>query len=158
MFAIQPATWRDINELHHLERVCFDRDAWPYLDLMAVLTLPHYVRFKAVVAEQLAGFIAGEPHKRKGEGWVTTVGVLPEFRNQGIARALMAVCEQALGMPVIRLCVRSSNLAAQNLYLQLGYRQVSTWKNYYSGNESAFVFEKTILNQEKGDGDAHQRA
>jgi ribosomal-protein-alanine N-acetyltransferase len=144
VFTILPATWRDINELHHLEKVCFDRDAWPFLDLFVVLTFPTNVRYKAVVNDRMVGFIAGDPGRRDGVGWVTTVGVLPEYRNQGIATALLAACENALQMPAVRLCVRRSNQDAQHLYVRLGYQQISTWRNYYSGKEDALVFEKTV--------------
>ena len=52
---IQPATWRDLNSLRHLERLCFPKDAWPLLDLVGVLTLPNVVRLKA---ERTAGLAA----------------------------------------------------------------------------------------------------
>ena len=47
---IEPATWRDLNALRHLEKVCFPLDAWPLWDLVGVLTLPNVVRLKAMVA------------------------------------------------------------------------------------------------------------
>lgn len=151
-FSISPATWRDVKELHRLEEVCFEKDAWPMLDLIAVLTLPASVRYKATVDEKMVGFIAGDQHHREKVGWVTTVGVLPEYRNQGIATALMLVAETSLGMPRVRLCVRRTNLSAQRLYTRLGYRQIDTWRHYYSGREDALVFEKEIDAGEPPDG------
>ena len=60
MFEIQQAGLRDLKELHALEHACFDQDAWTYLDLIGVLTLPATVRLKAVIEEKMVGFIAGD--------------------------------------------------------------------------------------------------
>ncbi len=143
-FSISPATWRDVKELHRLEQICFEKDAWPMLDLIAVLTLPASIRYKATIEDRMVGFIAGDQHHRENVGWVTTVGVLPEYRNQGIATALMLVAETNLQMPKVRLCVRRTNIDAQKLYIRLGYRQIDTWRHYYSGREDALVFEKDV--------------
>ncbi len=114
------------------------------LDLLAVLTFPNTVRIKAVTGDKMAGFIAGDINSREQVGWITTIGVLPEYRKKGIGTALLAACEKELGMPKVCLCVRVSNVTAQHLYLMRGYRQVKTWKAYYADGEDAFVFEKSI--------------
>ncbi len=141
-YQIDTASWRDLNSLRQLERACFGQDAWPLLDLIAVLTFPATVRLKATVGEQLAGFIAGDIHTGNSVGWITTLGVLPEYRRQGIARALLAACEALIVTPRLRLSVRRSNFAAQELYRQAGYTQVDVWRNYYVGGEDALVLEK----------------
>jgi hypothetical protein len=35
---IQTASLRDLSALRRLEHACFEKDAWPLLDLIAVLT------------------------------------------------------------------------------------------------------------------------
>ena len=45
IYDIQSANWRDLFALSALEKVCFDQDAWPLLELMGVLTFPGVVRF-----------------------------------------------------------------------------------------------------------------
>jgi ribosomal protein S18 acetylase RimI-like enzyme len=141
-FQIDAASWRDLNSLRQLERACFDHDAWPLLDLIAVLTLPGTVRLKATVGDQVVGFIAGDIRGRDGIGWITTLGVLPGHRRKGIARALLACCEEQMTMPRLRLSVRRSNDAAQELYRQAGYTQVDVWRRYYTGGEDGLVLEK----------------
>ena len=125
-----------------LERECFREDAWPLLDLVGVLTFPNVVRLKAVAPEKMVGFIAGDMRPREGLGWITTIGVLPPFRRRGIAFALLANCEEAMGMPVVRLCVRRSNLSAQQLYQKAGYQPDGVWERYYSDREDALVLQK----------------
>jgi ribosomal protein S18 acetylase RimI-like enzyme len=139
---ILPANLLDLGQLRHVEHACFPKDAWPLLDLMAVLTWPEVVRLKAVVDDQMVGFIAGDPRRSEGMAWIATLGVLPEYRRQGIARALLLECEQHLGTPRLRLCVRNDNEGAIRLYEQEGYTRVGTWKKYYNDGGDALVMEK----------------
>ena len=141
-FQIETASWHDLNSLRQIEKECFTEDAWPLLDLIAVLTFPNVVRLKAVVDGHMIGFAGGDPKPSEGVGWITTLGVLPAFRRQGIARALLEACEEHLGLPRINLSVRRSNLAAIELYQRAGYHQTGVWPHYYYGGEDALVLEK----------------
>ncbi len=144
-YKIAPATWRDLNALRQIEKACFPIDAWPLFDLIGVLTLPNVVRLKAVVYEkgvsQMVGFIAGDIHA-DGVAWIATIGVLPNYRGQGIGAALLTACENQLKAPVIRLCVRQSNEVAIHMYRRFGYTQADLWRGYYEDGENALVMEK----------------
>jgi len=63
---------------------------------MAVLTFPDVIRLKAVVDGKMVGFIAGDPRRSEGMAWIATLGVLPEYRRQGIARQLLLACEKTV--------------------------------------------------------------
>jgi len=141
-FHIVRAGWQDLNDLRKLEDICFGEDSWPLWDLIAVLTMPKVVRLKAVVDDKMAGFIAGDPHPREQLGWIATLGVLPAYRRLGIAEALLAKCEEELGLPRVRLSVRRSNEAALALYQKASYQMVETWRRYYHSGEDALVLEK----------------
>ena len=132
----------DISPLRKLEQISFGADAWPLLDIIAVLASPNVVRLKAVDHGQMVGFIAGD--KIDGIGWVATVCVLPDHRRRGIGRALLEACEQQLHLERLRLCVRESNLEAIRLYEKLGYRVVDTWHQYYKDRSNALVMEKDL--------------
>jgi ribosomal protein S18 acetylase RimI-like enzyme len=140
---ILPATLRDLGTLRRLEQACFPKDAWPLLDLMAVLTWREVIRLKAVVDGRMVGFIAGDPRRTEGLGWIATLSVLPEFRRQGIARALLRECEKRLLTARLRLCVRLENTGAIRLYEQEGYSRVGTWTKYYNDGGDALVMEKS---------------
>jgi len=137
---ILPANLLDLNTLRKLEQACFPRDAWPLLDLLAVLSLPNVIRLKAVEAGELIGFIAGD--QRDSIAWVATIGVLPQFRNRGVGRALMEACEGRFRLARIRLCVREGNFSAIHLYEKLGYQTVDTWYRYYNDGANGVVMEK----------------
>ena len=139
---VEPATWRDLNQLRNIEKICFPQDAWPLWDLIGVLTLPNVVRLKAVTGDRMVGFIAGDLRPSEQMAWIATVGVLPEYRGRGIGEALIRACEEQLGIPTIRLSVRLSNEGAVRLYQRLGYQRVGIWPTYYLDGEDAVVMEK----------------
>lgn len=139
---ILTATLRDLSGLRRVEQACFPKDAWPLLDLMAVLTWPDVVRLKAVEDGLMVGFVAGDPRPGQNVDWIATIGVFPDYQGRGIGRALLRACEAQLKQPRIRLCVRVSNESAIHLYQQEGYLSLETWKEYYNDKESALVMEK----------------
>lgn len=150
---ILPATLRDLRPLHRIEHACFPKDAWPLLDLVAVLSYPDVVRLKAVVDGQMVGFVAGDLRRSAGLGWIATIGVLPEYRRRGIARTLLRECETRMNVSRLRLCVRTENLEAIQLYEQEGYQRTDVWMKYYNDGGDALVMEKTIpLPKQRPDG------
>jgi len=144
LFVIETATWRDLNALRHLEQVCFPQDAWPLWDLIGILTLPNVVRLRAAMDGKMIGFIAGDFRPSENLAWIATVGVLPEYRRQGIGEALVLACEQHLRVPEVRLSVRVSNLEAIHLYERLGYQKAGYWPAYYQDGEDALVMQKPL--------------
>ena len=141
---ITAASFLDINALNKLERACFEKDAWPFLDLVAVLTFPDVIRLKAIDEDgKMIGFVAGDPRPSEGFSWIATIGVAPEFRRRGIGRDLLRACESQLKTPHVRLSVRASNDCAIRLYEQEGYHRLDVWQSYYNDGEAAIVMEKT---------------
>jgi ribosomal-protein-alanine N-acetyltransferase len=136
------ASFLDLGALSKLERACFGKDAWPWLDLVAVLTFPDVVRLKAVEDGQMIGFVAGDPRPREGLAWIATIGVAPGFRRRGIGRDLLRACEAQLKQPRLRLSVRASNTGAMRLYEAEGYERVEVWQRYYDDGEAAIIMQK----------------
>jgi ribosomal protein S18 acetylase RimI-like enzyme len=143
---IQPASLRDLNALRRLEQACFEKDAWPLLDLIAVLTWPDVIRLKAVENGELIGFVAGDPRSSEDATWVATIGVHPRYQRRGIGRRLLRACEQKTKLPRMKLTVRMSNQGAISLYEEEGYRSVDIWKRYYNDGEDGLVMEKRLRN------------
>lgn len=138
------ATLRDLGPLRKLEQVCFGKDAWPVLDLIAVLTFSDVVRFKAVRDDQMIGFVAGDTRRHDGWAWIANIAVDPRYRRQGIGRALLLTCESKLHVPRVRLTVRLSNTAAIALYEKEGYKTADIWKGYYYDGEDGLMMEKIL--------------
>jgi ribosomal protein S18 acetylase RimI-like enzyme len=128
--------------VRELEKICFGRDAWPWIDTLAALTFPQTVRLKAIADDRVVGFIIGDRRRLKRTGWIASIGVHPDYRRRGIGRNLLEVCEDSLAMPRIRLSLRHSNDAALRLYRQAGYVRIDTWTRYYRDGEDAIIMEK----------------
>lgn len=78
------------------------------------------------------------------EGYVTNVAVLPEFRGQGIASALIAR-QMENDMEFITLEVRQSNLPALKLYEKSGFERVGIRPHFYSNpDENAVIMTRYI--------------
>ena len=141
---LQTATLRDLNVLRKLEKLCFEKDAWPLLDLIAVLTWPEIIRIKAIYDDKMIGFVAGEPRSSRKEFWIATIAVDPDYQRRGIVRTLLRACEEKAKLPRLKLTVRISNQGAIALYEEEGYRTVDIWKGYYVDGEDGLVMGKTI--------------
>ena len=141
---IAPASLRDVKGLHELEKICFQLDAWPLLDVIGILTLPQIIRLKAVDDQIMAGFIGIDLRRAQEVAWIATLAVHPDYRRKGLAARLLELGEARTTLPRIRLSVRQSNYPAISLYERFGYQQVDTWKKYYRGGDDALVFDKIL--------------
>ncbi len=141
---ILTASWRDLGDVLALEKVCFEKDPWPWIDVLAALTFPETVRLKAVADGRTVGFVVGDRRRREGTGWIASIGVHPDFRRHGIGRRLLDACEQELGLPRLRLTLRASNQGARRLYDLAGYAAVDVWRKYYYDGEDGVVMEKKV--------------
>ena len=85
-----------------------------------------------------------------GEAHITTLGVDPEHRRNGIGeRLLIALLSEAIirGAKHVALEVREGNLAARRLYGRFGFQQVDKRLNYYADNrENAIVLQVENVN------------
>jgi len=139
---ISKASWRDFSQVMHLEKECFPLDVWPMLDIMGVLSFPWFVRIKAMEGDKVVGFIAGEIKKAKIEGWISTIGILPDYQRLGIGKQLLKACEIKLNVPYVKLSVRESSHGAVEFYKTMGYTVIGVLKKYYKGGEDALVMQK----------------
>ena len=141
---IQSASLLDLNALRKLERICFEKDAWPLLDLIAVLTWPDVIRLKAVEEGEMIGFVACDPRPSQSAAWIATLAVDPRWQRRGIGRMLLHACEEKVSQPRMKLSVRISNYGAISLYEKEGYQTIDVWGRYYSDEEDALVMEKNL--------------
>ena len=83
------------------------------------------------------------------EAHIANFAVAPDHRNQGVGKYLFGECLthiQKLGGDQVSLEVRVSNMPAQHLYRQFGFRIVAIRKDYYiDDREDAYVFQLSNL-------------
>ena len=130
-----------------LERRCFS-DPWPEAIIAHELENDLSLWLCAVDGETVAGYIGSQTVL--GEADMMNVAVSPDYRRQGIGRALVLTLEKALQTQmqatVLTLEVRDSNAPAIALYDALGFTQVGLRKNYYQHpKEDARILRKELL-------------
>jgi ribosomal-protein-alanine N-acetyltransferase len=94
----------------------------------------------------MVGFVIGlvEPDHT---GHITTVGVAPDHRRRHLAKRLMAEVETGFrqrNVRIVRLEVRSLNIAAQKLYESLGYAITQRLPKYYSNGGDGLLMLKSL--------------
>jgi [ribosomal protein S18]-alanine N-acetyltransferase len=94
--------------------------------------------------EEIIGFIVFTINTEESE--ILNLVIKPARQRKGYGRILLSDALSKIekaGVKKIFLEVRQSNLAAQNLYLSLGFKKIGERKNYYrcdSGFENALLF------------------
>lgn len=139
---IIPLEHRHINDIARLEKVCFST---PWTTDSIVDAFAHGTNF--FVAENNSTVLGYAGLSAiLDEGYVTNIAVFPEFRNRGVATALINKLfsfAKENRLSFISLEVRPSNLEAVTLYEKLGFKQEGRRKNFYENpKEDALILTK----------------
>jgi len=140
---------------------------WPDLSLVIVEDKPtagHNSPFPGVTEENVVAYLLGKTEEQTSPsyrawtgrpfytesvtaGHVTSLAVMPAYRRQGLAAALMDQLHHQLNTDRVGLHVRPSNQAATRLYERLGYRVHERIPSYYHDGEDGYYMLK-MLKQE----------
>lgn len=122
-------TKADCLELSILDKECFSVP-WSEESFIEETENPVATYFLAKIDGKIVGYCG--VWLVYGEGQITNIAVLPEYRNKKIASALlekvMAHCKEA---DKIILEVRESNIPAISLYEKFGFVKAGIRKNFY---------------------------
>jgi len=147
-YDMRPLTVSQLDECWRLDQRCFvDGEAYSRETFDYLLTTSESVSYRAVTTSgAMAGFVIGlvEPDHT---GHITTIGIAPEHRRRGIASLLMQKVETGFrrrNVRLVRLEVRSANIPAQKLYLNLGYAVTQSLPRYYSNGGDGLLMVKSI--------------
>ncbi|MGN0531791.1 MAG: ribosomal protein S18-alanine N-acetyltransferase [Eubacterium sp.] len=130
-----------LDDVANIEKICFAHP-WSRQDLKNQLDLDTSHFLVAVENCSAVGYMGLQVFT--GEGYVTNVAVLPQYRQRGIAKALI---DEALknDMRFITLEVRESNTPAIKLYEKAGFKNVGTRPNFYTDPiEDAIIMTKNV--------------
>jgi ribosomal-protein-alanine N-acetyltransferase len=143
----------DVAAVHEIERLSF-RTSWPSYAFEQELRgnrLAHYIVARA--GERVVGF-AGV-WLMVDEAHITTFGVHPDWRRQGIGRQLLlnlVELSRTIGARRMTLEVRASNEAAQALYRAYGFEVAGRRPRYYTDDgEDALVMSTPELDDPRID-------
>ena len=136
---------RHIPAIAEIERQCFSTP-WTAQGLAEELGNPQAHFLAASESGTVAGYIGVQ--EICGEGYVTNVAVLPQYRRRGVGRALLLAALDGAGArncAFLSLEVRVSNLPAIRLYESLGFAAQGTRKSFYRDPaEDAIIYTKFL--------------
>jgi ribosomal-protein-alanine N-acetyltransferase len=128
-----------IDEVYNIEKICFVHP-WSYdaLENQVDISTSHFL--VAIVDDKVVGYMGLQIFDT--EGYVTNIAVLPEYRGQGIAKALITK-QMENQLSFMSLEVRESNIPAINLYTKMGFENVGIRPNFYTDpDENAIIMTK----------------
>lgn len=136
---------RDIDGMVKIERECFSLP-WSRESFGSAFEGDHTVFFGVFEGERIIAY-AGMQHFY-GDGAVTNVATLPEFRRMGAGKKLLCVLldfAENQGISTVSLEVRVSNAAAIAMYEKMGFVSLGIRKGFYSSpKEDALIMQKNV--------------
>lgn len=168
MIIIRKADYSDISKIVEIEKKCFTEDDCYPENILESLIEDTYI---AVIDFNIVGMISGLislPHgnsicqtipevPRILSKYIVQLAVLPEFRNKGIASALIKIFlenyrislnndynseDSRYDRTIVSLHTRISNINANNLYEKIGFENKCIVKNYYNNEDAYFKIIK----------------
>jgi [ribosomal protein S18]-alanine N-acetyltransferase len=140
-------TYREANAFDLPIFVSLDKELFPYSPWSASQYKEEFsspTRHFVVAVDQTQSIVgyAGVFAPGNAEADILTVGVVPEHRGKGIAKALMALITEwakAQGTTAMMLEVKVDNSEAIGLYESLGYSKLNIRKDYFGPGLDAQV-------------------
>jgi ribosomal-protein-alanine N-acetyltransferase len=140
-------TYREANAFDLPVFVSLDKQLFPYSPWSASQYKEEFsspTRHFVVAVDQAQSIVgyAGVFAPGAAEADILTVGVVPEHRGKGIAKALMALITEwanARGTTAMMLEVKVDNSEAIGLYESLGYSKLNIRKDYFGAGLDAQV-------------------
>ncbi len=142
----EPMHADDLQQVLAIENQCFE-DPWSATYFRLCVKRPrsneylYVARREQTVVGYIIFYIVHE------EAQILNIAVLPACQRQGIGKYLLASALemiQADGEREVFLEVAVSNLPAQYLYRQFGFRICGIRKNYYGRYKDAYVLRKGV--------------
>ena len=141
---INEATLDDVAEIVKIEQACFSTP-WTEQGISESIENENTHLYIALADGTVAGYMGVQIFS--GEGYVTNVATLPEYRRKGIAKALI---ERVLQneMDFLTLEVRESNAPAIALYESVGFERVGVRPHFYRNPDENAVLMTIELSEQ----------
>jgi ribosomal-protein-alanine N-acetyltransferase len=141
---------KDLDAVAMLETACFTMP-WKYRDFEEILTKTDRFYFVAVTCEEKKVIGGIMLTNIVGEGDISNVAVLEQYRNNHIATALLSTIMEFgisnCGITAFTLEVRSQNAAAIRLYENAGFVCEGVRPNFYDlPKDDALIMWKRYSN------------
>jgi len=136
----------DLPILQQIENICFQEERYSAEDLAAILEEDGFETILADADGPIGSAIVNYRQELIAAQLVS-LAVLPQYRGQGIAHALLVEAEgrvRARGARKMVLQVEVINVPAMNLYLHHGFNIEGVIGDYYGSGRDAFFMIKVL--------------
>ena len=142
----EPMLMEDLPQVLAIENRCFE-DPWSDTYFSLALKRPRSNEYFYVARRErtVVGYIIFCILQEEAQIW--NIAVSPACQRQGIGKYLLASALEMIhadGEREVLLEVAVSNLPAQYLYRQFGFRICGIRKDYYGRYKDAYVFRKGV--------------
>lgn len=143
-FDVVQLTKQDANGISLIEKVCF---AHPWSQKSIEDSFDNNtIFFGALCNNEIIGYCGIQTVC--GEGYITNIAVLAEYRKKGVGQALvdrLILFADQQKLAFITLEVRVSNLDAVSLYTKSGFKNMGIRKNFYRDpSEDAYIMTRQM--------------
>ncbi len=141
---LRPVRSGDLSAIAELEEAAF-QDFWPREMLACEIEHPRAVLLLASRSGRPVGYAAFR--HAAGEAELLRLGVRPEERRLGVARALVAEGLARLRQEGVQVCfleVRQDNEPAIALYERLGFARNGRRRGYYRDGADALIYVQEL--------------
>ncbi len=144
LVTIRPYEFDDSRELLEMEESIFNEPN-PLLNAM-IESRPMEGFIVAEEGGEIVGYLMGT--LLMDEARILLIAVKDKHRRRGIgSRLVKEYIESVTGRAnMVRLEVRTGNLAAQTFYFKLGFRFIGMVYNYYRNGDNAYLMVKPMEN------------
>ena len=126
--------WRELSQIAAIQLASFRKDlAYKWWMLAFFWLTPGVTFWVTRDAATVTGCIITDMHR--GRIRIMNIAVHPQYRQQGIGKALMAAALDSRPHTSVVLMVQEDNTAARSLYTGLGFERTGYAASYYgAGN------------------------
>lgn len=147
-FVIERADKADAEKIAEIEKACFSQP-WSENEITKEIIKDNVIFLCAKSDCRVIGYISGQ--MILDEFYISNIAVSEEFRNNGIASALIRELISKLQLQncaLVTLEVRSTNNTARGLYEYFGFRDLGIRKDFYSHpREDAHIYTLYFKNE-----------
>lgn len=138
----------DLDDLVTLENRVFTSDQISRRQFRYLLTKAHGALFKAVLNNVFVGYVSVLQRKKSSILRIYSLAVVPELRQQGVARSLLDQVEMLAvrdKYSSMSLEVCEKNIKALKIYLARGFTVTAEKTQYYEDGCTALKLKKNMI-------------
>lgn len=140
------ATVKDAEAMDGLNRRCLPEN-YPLMEWKTILTMMPSLSYVAYIGDTLVGYCLSMSTLDRQKGTIASIAVDQSYRRKGIGKELLLRSIDGMtkmGLHIVSLNVRISNISAQTLYKQMGFRKHQLLQRYYQNGEDAYLMRKVL--------------